>query len=282
MNMVKTDMNKKYYVLYIILISVFVLFPVRGYAQYGIGDKLSIESMVSNHKKLRSLLETRVVLELTTDSLHKYRMKKTQDYKKEKERFDRYKRNFEYVDAILSGAATAFHGIRTYNACKNDLTDYVNLLDKFRCNVLDLQAKKIKIVASDTLILNASETLITSLRRDTKNLYSSFIDLSTYMTGASECSASNLMLILDNINTSLSTMQQNIHRAYMQLWTYMTLRFGYYKKGVFTTSKTVKQICDSAYSKWKGAQYEVFKVLSNKSSLTHKSLGGGSLIGGRH
>ena len=71
MNMVKTDMNKKYYVLYIILISVFVLFPVRGYAQYGIGDKVSIEAMVSNHKKLRSLLETRVVLELTTDSLHK-------------------------------------------------------------------------------------------------------------------------------------------------------------------------------------------------------------------
>ena len=262
----------------VILLFVLLVFPMRMYAQFGINDPASMEAMIGNHKKVRAVLETRAILELGVYTMHKDSRKSIQSYEQVHNQIDKYKRYFDMIDLVLNGTYTAFHGVRTYNSCRSDLKGYSALVSEFVNKI----ASGKRLMTTDTLVLNTSLMTIVYLTNDIKTLYGSFTDLAAYMTGAMECSTANLMLILNSINKTFDDMEYHIRSAYLKLWSYMTIRFGYYKKSLLTTSHTVKELANLALARWKKSQIIAFQTLStHKKPEQTKTLGGGGLLGGK-
>lgn len=259
-----------------LLLALLTMLPIRGFAQFGITDPASLEAMIGNHKKVRTILEIRAATELGVYNMHKSSSGAVQDYEKVHNQIDRYKRYFDMINLILNCAYTAFHGIRAYNTCRDNIKGYVGLLDDYADKIL----KDRKLMPSDTIIYTTSLTAIGLVQDDIKALYTSFTDLAAYMTGAMECSTFNLMLILNSINTSFDNLERNIQNAYLNLWSYMTLRLGYWKTEIFAASRTIKEIAESALATWRKSQDIAYQVLISKTPIEHKPLGGRGLLGG--
>jgi hypothetical protein len=84
------------------------------------------------------------------------------------------------------------------------------------------------------------------------NLYKSVSDLVLYATGAAACSTSDLLLVLNSINTSLDNIRIHLNKAYFETWRYIQVRIGYWKRQVYR-AKTKREIIDEAFGRWRGA-----------------------------
>lgn len=250
-----------------------LLLPSHVWAQDDVG---SLEAMIKNHKTVRTVLEVRAISELGAYTYHKKISKKITDYREIEQKLDNYKRCFEIVDLILKGTATAFHGVNTYESIKHNITGYWKLIDTYNEKILSHGA----IWSSDTLIVNTSKRAVKEVEKSVLNLYKSYLDLSLIISGESECSTANLMVILNSINESMDHIDYTIYHAYLDIHTYMTIRLGYWKKEIFM-ARTIKEIVKDSYTRWLAAGDEAHNCLQDKKSVTHAPLGGGSLIGGR-
>ena len=239
-------------------------------------DPGSLEAMIANHKTVRTVLEVRAISELGVYTYHKETSKKITDYREIEQKLDKYKRCFEIVDLILNGAATAIHGVNTYNSIKHNIKGYWNLIDTYNEKILSHGA----VWSSDTLIVNTSVRAVKEVEKSVKDLYQSYLDLSLIISGASECTTANLMVILNSINESMDHIDYTIYHAYLDIHTYLTIRLGYWKKEIFM-ARTIKEIVRDSYTRWLAAGDEAHNCLQEKKSVTHAPLGGGSLIGGR-
>lgn len=266
---------------HIIIMCILILMPTAAHAQFGINDAPSMEAMIGNHKKVRTMLEVRAIAELGAYNLHKDSREAVEDYRSVHNKIDKYKRCFDIIDLILNGTATAFHGIRTYNSCKDNIKGYKKLLDEYAEKVILNDKKPIygRIWMSDSIIYTNSAEAIEAIKEEAGHLYQSYIDLAAYMSGAMECTTANLMEILNSINASLDKIDATIRDAYLSLWSYMTLRLGYWKKELFCSSRTVKEIAEAALEHWIKSQEAAFQQLT--SPVVHTPLGGGGLLGGK-
>ena len=104
--------------------------------------------------------------------------------------------------------------------------------------------------------------------------------LSEIISGVRNCTTADLMLILNDINTSIDEIVVSIRGAYMELWAYMTVRMGFWKKDYFL-ARSIKDIANDALGRWLGNSVQAFQCLVQHKSFEHEPLGGGGLIGGR-
>mgnify|MGYP000031338961 CR=1 FL=1 len=79
------------------------------------------------------------------------------------------------------------------------------------------------------MILAINEKAIRDIADDGKQLYKSVSDLVLYATGAAECSTSDLLMVLEAVNTSLDDIDAALNRAYIETWRYIQVRIGYWK-----------------------------------------------------
>ena len=256
-----------------LILLLLLLLPSHVWTQDDVG---SLEAMIKNHKTVRTVLEVRAISELGAYTYHKKTSKKITDYREIEQKLDQYKRCFEIVDLILKGTATAFHGVNTYESIKHNITGYWKLIDTYNEKILSHGA----IWSSDTLIVNTSKRAVKEIEKSVLNLYKSYLDLSLIISGESECTTANLMVILNSINESMDHIDYTIYHAYLDIHTYMTIRLGYWKKEIFM-ARTIKEIVKDSYTRWLAAGDEAHNCLQDKKSVTHAPLGGGSLIGGR-
>lgn len=265
---------------YYIIGVLFIFFPFQGKAQFGINDAPSMEAMISNHKMVRVALSVRALAELGVKEAHESSQKSIEDYKDASEKLDRYKRSFDLLDLILNGTATAFHGVRTYNSCKRNISAYLELLKEYEEKIL----LKGKLWSSDSIIYTTSKQTIDDITSSATSIYKSYIDLAAYLTGTAEMDAESMMLCLQCINDNMDDIDTSIKNAYCTLYSYMLIRTGFWKKEIFM-AKTIKEMALEAYETWKRSQYVAYnnnKEGSSSSSPSHKALGGGGLIGGRN
>lgn len=267
--------NHRYYTYYII-VALLALLPMKGHAQLGINDAPSLEAMISNHKAVRTALDIRMIAELGVEQAHEGSQKSIEEYQESSKRLDKYKRCFDIIDLILNGTATAFHGVRTYQSCSSNIKSYLQLLNEYEEKIL----LKGKIWSSDTIIYTTSKQTIEDIKSSASSIYKSYIDLSAYLTGTAECKTESMMLCLQCINENMDAIDASVRNAYLTLWSYMTIRLGFWKKEIFR-AKTVKEMAMEAYDTWKKSQYVAYNNLQNPSTEKHKALGGGGILGGR-
>ena len=237
-------MNKPFSILILLL---FMMVPQMTKAQWAF-DFVSVEAYINDHKKQRSLLLARSTLELSNQLLHEYSSDATVEYKTLNVDLDKYTRAFDVIDVLYQSLRTSLNVYSTYNTVSDRITDYKNLLEDYREKVLERN----KIAVSDTIIISVNLRCIQKIADEGQHLYRSVSDLVLYATGAAACSTSDLLLVLESINTSLDNIERHLNRSYFETWRYIQLRMGYWKEAVYRT-KTKRQLIDDAFGRWREA-----------------------------
>ncbi|MBQ2917616.1 MAG: hypothetical protein IJE61_00060 [Bacteroidales bacterium] len=237
-------MNRPFSILILLL---FVMVPQMTKAQWAF-DFVSVEAYINDHKKQRSLLLARSTLELSNQLLHEYSSDATVEYKTLNVDLDKYTRAFDVIDVLYQSLRTSLNVYSTYNRVSDRITDYKNLLEDYREKVLERN----KIAVSDTIIISVNLRCIQKIADEGQHLYRSVSDLVLYATGAAACSTSDLLLVLESINTSLDNIERHLNRSYFETWRYIQLRMGYWKEAVYRT-KTKRQLIDDAFGRWREA-----------------------------
>lgn len=235
-------MNRPFSILILLL---FVMVPQMTKAQWAF-DFVSVEAYINDHKKQRSLLLARSTLELSNQLLHEYSSDATVEYKTLNVDLDKYTRAFDVIDVLYQSLRTSLNVYTTYNTVSDRITDYKNLLEDYKEKVLDRN----KIAVSDTIIISVNLRCIQKIADEGQHLYRSVSDLVLYATGAAACSTSDLLLVLESINTSLDNIERHLNRSYFETWRYIQLRMGYWKEAVYRT-KTKRQLIDDAFGRWR-------------------------------
>ena len=224
-----------------------MVIPQMTKAQWAF-DFVSVEAYINDHKKQRSLLLARSTLELSNQLLHEYSSDATVEYKTLNVDLDKYTRAFDVIDVLYQSLRTSLNVYSTYNTVSDRIADYKNLLEDYKEKVLDRN----KIAVSDTIIISVNLRCIQKIADEGQHLYRSVSDLVLYATGAAACSTSDLLLVLESINTSLDNIERHLNRSYFDTWRYIQLRMGYWKEAVYRT-KTKLQLIDDAFGRWREA-----------------------------
>ena len=224
-----------------------MMVPQMTKAQWAF-DFVSVEAYINDHKKQRSLLLARSTLELSNQLLHEYSSDATVEYKTLNVDLDKYTRAFDVIDVLYQSLRTSLNVYSTYNTVSDRITDYKNLLEDYKEKVLERN----KISVSDTIIISVNLRCIQKIADEGQHLYRSVSDLVLYATGAAACSTSDLLLVLESINTSLDNIERHLNRSYFETWRYIQLRMGYWKEAVYRT-KTKRQLIDDAFGRWREA-----------------------------
>ena len=101
-------------------------------------------------------------------------------------------------------------------------------------------------------LISINRKAIQKIAEEGENLYRSVSDLILYATGAAACSTSDLLLVLNNINTSLDNIRTHLNKAYFDTWRYIQVRIGYWKRQVYR-AKTKQEIVNDAFGRWRVA-----------------------------
>ena len=233
----------------LILLCLMTLFPSFCNAQYGF-DAASVEAYINDHKEQRSLLLVRSTLEASNKLLHDYSSKANIDYKDINRELDKYTRAFDVIDVLYQSLRTSLNLYNTYETISDRVGDYKAMLDDFNRKCLE----RGDIVSTDTQIIAINVRAIAKIADEGDNLYRSVCDLVLYATGAAACSTSDLLLILTNINNSLDNIRKHLNQAYFETWKYIQVRIGYWKRQVYR-AKTMQEIVNDAFGRWRGAGY---------------------------
>lgn len=227
-----------------------VLLPTIAKAQFNF-DFVSVEAYINDHKKQRSLLLARSTLEAGNTLLHEYSADATHDYKELNVDLDKYSRAFDVIDVIYQSVRTGMNVYSTYNTVSNRISDYKRMLEDYNDKVL----QRGKFEMSDTLIITINLRLIDRVADEGKQLYRSVSELALYVTGAAACSTSDLIMLLENINNNLDSIEYHLNKAYFETWRYIQLRMGYWKSEIYR-SQTKSQIVTGAMERWKQSSYD--------------------------
>jgi hypothetical protein len=241
----KMKKNRKIAIIAILL----TLLPTISRAQYGF-DVTSVEAYINDHKQQRSLLLVRSTLEASNKLLHDYTSDANIGYKDINVQLDRYTRAFDVIDVLYQSLRTSLNVYNTYETVSDRVGDYKDMLNDFSDKCLE----RGNIVSTDTLIISINARALAKIAEEGDNLYKSVSDLVLYATGAAACSTSDLLLVLNSINSSLDNIKQHLNKAYFETWKYIQVRIGYWKRQVYR-AKTKQEIINDAFGRWRGAGY---------------------------
>ena len=267
----------KFNIIRFILLVAFMVTTIGVQAQ---NDPGSLEAMIQNHKQVRGLLEIRLAAEVGLLKYHKINAQKVNDYRVVSDTLDRYRRCMNIVDLILKTGATAFHTVNASKRVTANVKGYWELVDTYTNKILLHGA----VWPSDTIILTTSKKTVEAIEEEAKQLMSSYNEFVLLVGGKNspkETKVLDLMECLDKINTSIDNIDDCIAAAYTELWGYMTIRMGFWKKEIYR-AKSMQEILNGAYGDWVKAQVKAYTCLQEKKSYTPKqTLGGGGLLGER-
>ena len=238
---------------HILLLVLLVITPMAARAQFGF-DFTSVEAYIYDHKQQRSLLLARSTLEACNTLLHEYSADATHEYKELNFDLDKYTRAFDVIDVIYQSVRTGMNVYNTYNTVTDRIGDYKNLLEDYNEKVL--QRRRFEM--SDTLIITINIQLINHIADEGKQLYKSVTELALYVTGAAACSTSDLILLLESINTNLDNIEKHLNKAYFETWRYIQLRMGYWKSEIYN-QRTKAEIVNDAFGRWRQSGYAPLK-----------------------
>lgn len=231
--------------IHILLTLMMLAMPAVVRAQWGF-DAASVEAYITDHKNQRSLLLARATLEQSNNLLHEYSAKAAEDYKVLNFDLDKYTRAFDVMDVLYRSLRTSMNVYSTYQTVSDRISDYKKLLEDYSSKVL----KRNRLALQDTVIIRISLRCIDRISAEGKGLYRSVSDLVLYATGAAACSTSDLMLVLESINTSLDNIKKLLNAAYFDTWRYIQVRIGYWKESIYTP-RSRSLIIEDAFGRWR-------------------------------
>lgn len=236
-------MRKVSYMIFCLL----ALLPSVAHAQWSF-DVPSVEAYINDHKEERSLLIARATLEQSNALLHEYSKTANADFKEISVELDKYTRAFDVIDVLYQTLRTSLNAYDTYDNISKRLVDYKDMLTRY----YDKCLSRGDIVSTDTLIISVNRHMLENVADEGQNIFKSFSDLVLYVTGAAACTTSDLLLVLDGINTAMDHIRMYLNRAYFDTWKYIQVRTGFWKAQVYR-AKSLPEIIEGSFGRWRVA-----------------------------
>ena len=253
--------------------------PQNIAAQFGT-DLGSIEAMIADHKRIRSHVIARATIEQANELLHKEVNKTTKEYRDVNTELDKYTRLFDVIDVIVESASVVFSAYNTYDDGKEKVEGTKELIERYRQMIAEREYRlrtgikeisnpqealdwfnnaQLPIIAKDSIIFKVGEAAVSAVYEDAKDIINSLYQLALYTVpvgGAppAACSTATIMKILQNIDASLIHIRSVVSSAYFTLFKYIHVRTGFWTQTI-TPHKTIREICDDAYGRWKESQH---------------------------
>lgn len=247
-------MKRKYKIFHIILF-LLTLVPMVGRAQWSF-DVLSVEALIDDHKRVRSVLMARSGLEQANELLHKYSKEASVDYDSLNVKLDKYTKCFDVIDVIYNSGVMVVNVRNTYSDVSDKISQLSTLIEDFmtQCTLRG------NIVSSDTVIVGACRRCVEQIGEDSQQLVNSLIELAQYATGLRHITTEGLLSVIGSINEGLDNIRGCIDHTYYVIWKYVTIRTHYFKPAVMYHAKTLGEMCGSAFERWKRGALEASGV----------------------
>lgn len=220
-------------------------------AQYSF-DFTSVEALIDDHKRIRSVLMVRSGVEQANELLHQYSSKATVEYDSLNVQLDKYTKCFDVIDLILTSGVTVINVKNTYDDVSDRIVQLKDLIEDFTTK-LTLRGN---IVSSDTIIINACGSAVSQVKEDGVRLYQSLGSLVAYATGMTEITTAGLFKVMQDINESLDHIRLVIDHTYYVISRYITIRLNYFKRTLYHP-KTIQEMANDAFSRWRRVTREV-------------------------
>ena len=160
------------------LLLMLMLMPAMARAQFSF-DFTSVEALIDDHKRVRSVLMARSGVEQANELLHQYSREANVEYDSLNVKLDKYTKCFDLIDVIYNGGVTVINVKNTYDDVSDRISQLKDLLQDFTTK-LTLRGN---IVSSDTLIIGACDRAVSQVLDDGNELKKSLLELAQYATG---------------------------------------------------------------------------------------------------
>ena len=237
--------------MYRIVLLLLMLLPNVARAQWSF-DFLSVEALIDDHKRVRSVLLARSGIEQANELLHQYSSEANVEYDSLNVKLDKYTKCFDVIDLIYNGGVTVINIKNTYDDVSDRIGQLKDLLEDFTTKLI----LRGNIVSSDTIILNACQQAVAQVLEDGKLLSTSLADIALYDTGAKHTTTADLFVTMERINRSLDNIRAVIDHTYYVVYKYVTIRLNYFKRTLYR-SKTISEMANDAFARWKRVTEEV-------------------------
>lgn len=237
-----------------IAVLLLTLVPMVGRAQWSF-DFLSVEALIDDHKRVRSVLLARSGLEQANELLHKYSKEASVDYDSLNVKLDKYTKCFDVIDVIYNSGVMVVNVRNTYSDVSDKISQLSTLIEDFmtKCTTRG------DILSSDTIIVGACRRCVEQVGDDGQQLVNSLIELAQYATGLRHITTEGLLTVIGNINEGLDNIRGCIDHTYYVIWKYVTVRTHYFKRSLYQ-AKTIGEMCGSAFERWKRGALEASGV----------------------
>ena len=243
--------NRKSKILQAVVI-LLMLVPSVARAQFFGFDVVSVEALIDDHKSVRSVLLARSGVEQANQLLHDYAKTVTVDYDSLNVKLDKYTKCFDIIDIIYNSGMTVMNVYTTTTDVTQRIGELEKLIEQFSTQCI----AKGNIVSSDSIIIGACRRCVEQVVDDGKSLTTSLVELAQYATGLRHMTTAELMTVIGSINDALDSIHECVDHTYYVIWKYVTIRTHYFKETLYN-SKTLREMCHDAFSRWRSVTREV-------------------------
>ena len=180
-----------------------VAMPQNLMAQYNF-DFETVEALIRDHKRIRSVLMVRDGIEHANEVLHQYSKKSVENHYEVNVDLDEFTRLFDVLDLMASSATTVINAVDTYSDVKKRINDYKTLLNEYNEKLL----LRGNIMPGDTMIISTGTKAVERIYEDGKNIYTSMTAIVAYGTGKVPCNTATLLSIVQQIDESFDDIRK--------------------------------------------------------------------------
>lgn len=230
-----------------------VTLPQNMMAQFNF-DFETVEALIRDHKRIRSVLMVRDGIEHANEVLHQYSKKSVDKHYEINVDLDEFTRLFDVLDLMANSATTVINAVDTYSDVKKRINDYKTLLNDYNEKLL----LRGNIMPGDTIIISVGSKAVERIYEDGKNIYTSMTAIVAYGTGKVSCNTTTLLSIVQQIDESFDDIRKTLNSAYITTWRYIQLRQAYYKAEVYNR-RSVRDVSLEALERWKASSKDALR-----------------------
>lgn len=230
-----------------------VMLPQNMMAQFNF-DFETVEALIRDHKRIRSVLMVRDGIEHANEVLHQYSKKSVDKHYEINVDLDEFTRLFDVLDLMANSATTVINAVDTYSDVKKRINDYKTLLNDYNEKLL----LRGNIMPGDTIIVSVGSKAVERIYEDGKNIYTSMTAIVAYGTGKVPCNTTTLLSIVQQIDESFDDIRKTLNSAYITTWRYIQLRLAYYKAEVYNR-RSVRDVSLEALERWKASSKDALR-----------------------
>lgn len=254
-----------------------VLFCLNGTAEVMPRDILTAEGFMNVARTIQTRSMARIVAETEVNEIHSVQKAYSEHQDSINKQVSKVDRAFDLVNALVTGGSTVFHTYTTGVKVGTRLKDYLLLLNEYKDKVI--LSGHIPI-AADTVLYSNSKDMYASVRDKIKEIAKSYADLAQYGTSLRQIKTVDMIVSLSNIDNLYSDLIDIVNSHYMTLWTYMTIRLGFWSDAILYQPRSVVVLCDEGMSRWRHSALEAAKRCTSGSLEQYKPLGGKTSMAG--